>query len=76
MSWPLGDLRGWLAAVEQVDPQFVTYTSADAVRALFNSRAIVDACIPFDHLDDFAPIPEADAASLEAARQKWPWLAG
>ena len=57
-----------------VDPQFVTYAGADPVQAPFNSRAIIDACIPFDHRHDFPPIAEADAASLEAVRRKWPWI--
>lgn len=57
-----------------VDPQFVTYTGADPAQAPFNSRAIIDATIPFDHRHDFPPVADADPASLEAARQRWPWL--
>ena len=57
-----------------VDPQFVTYSGADPQGAPFNSRAIVDACIPSDHRNDFPPVAESDPVSLEAARRKWPWI--
>ena len=57
-----------------VDPQFVTYQSHDPVAAPFNSRAIVDACIPFDHIQDFPRPARTDAQALERARMKWPWL--
>jgi UbiD family decarboxylase len=57
-----------------VDPQFVTYQSANPLAAPFNSRAIIDACIPFDHRSDFpAPVAE-DQALLHTVRAKWPWL--
>jgi UbiD family decarboxylase len=54
------------------DPQFVTYGGANPAGAPFNSRAIVDACIPFDHKDDFPPPVETSAALLEAVRARWP----
>jgi UbiD family decarboxylase len=57
-----------------VDPQFVTYQGHDPVAAPFNSRAIVDACIPFDHIQDFPRPARTDAQALERARAKWPWL--
>lgn len=57
-----------------VDPQFVTYTGANPAQAPFNSRAILDACIPFDHRHDFPPIANADPVALATARRKWPWL--
>jgi UbiD family decarboxylase len=57
-----------------VDPQFVTYRGADPAGAPFNSRAIVDACIPFDHRDDFPAPVRTDEALLRALREKWPWL--
>jgi 3-polyprenyl-4-hydroxybenzoate decarboxylase len=57
-----------------VDPQFVTYQSHDPVAAPFNSRAIVDACIPFDHIQDFPRPARTDTQALEHARTKWPWL--
>ena len=59
-----------------VDPQFVTYRGADPAAAPFNSRAIVDACIPFDHRRDFPRVVETDEVVLERVRAKWPWLGG
>ncbi len=58
-----------------VDPQFVTYAGTDPARAPFNSRAIVDACIPFDHRHHFPAVAAPDPALMEAARARWPWLA-
>jgi UbiD family decarboxylase len=57
-----------------VDPQFVTYQGEDPARAPFNSRAIVDACIPFEHRDDFPRPVVTGAALVDAIRAKWPWL--
>jgi 3-polyprenyl-4-hydroxybenzoate decarboxylase len=57
-----------------VDPQFVTYRGADPAAAPFNSRAIIDACIPFDHRGDFPAPVRTDEALLRAVREKWPWL--
>jgi 3-polyprenyl-4-hydroxybenzoate decarboxylase len=57
-----------------VDPQFVTYTSANPAEAPFNSRAIVDACIPFDHRHHFPPPVTSSPDLLATVRQKWPWL--
>jgi 3-polyprenyl-4-hydroxybenzoate decarboxylase len=57
-----------------VDPQFVTYTSANPAAAPFNSRAIIDACIPFDHRDDFPKPVSTSPELLEAVRRRWPGI--
>ncbi|MDQ0189058.1 UbiD family decarboxylase [Alicyclobacillus cycloheptanicus] len=49
------------------DPMSVTYTS----KAMFSSRAIIDACRPFDHLDDFPPVAEASPELQAQVREKW-----
>ena len=57
-----------------VDPQFVTYQSADPAGAPFNSRAIIDACIPFDHRHHFPAPVTTDPALVRDVRARWPWL--
>jgi UbiD family decarboxylase len=57
-----------------VDPQFVTYDGPDPQRAPFNSRAIVDACVPFDHQHDFPKPVVTDPELTRVVREKWPWL--
>lgn len=49
------------------DPMSVTYRS----KAMFSSRAIIDACRPFDHIDDFPPVAEASPKLQEEVRAKW-----
>jgi len=52
-------------------------SSADKERKqLWNSRAIINACRPWDRLqaNDFPPVAEATPALLEATKKKWSWL--
>jgi len=41
---------------------------------LFNSRAIINACKPFDRLKSFAPVAEASPALTKATMEKWAHL--
>jgi UbiD family decarboxylase len=45
-------------------------------KQLWNSRAIINACRPWDRLraGDFPPVAEATPALLKATREKWAWL--
>ncbi len=45
-------------------------------KQLWNSRAIINACRPWDRIqaNDFPPVAEATPALLQAARKKWAWL--
>jgi UbiD family decarboxylase len=45
-------------------------------KRLWNSRAIINACRPWDRLqaNDFPPVAEATPALLQATRKKWAWL--
>jgi 3-polyprenyl-4-hydroxybenzoate decarboxylase len=38
----------------------------------YNSRALIDACIPFERIKEFPPVAEADPAYLAEIEQKWP----
>ncbi len=38
----------------------------------YNSRAIIDACRPFDWIDEFPHVAEADPAYLRQIKSKWP----
>jgi len=49
------------------DPMFVAYP----YDAPFSSKAIVDACRPWDHLDEFPPVAEASKELQEKTRAKW-----
>ncbi|MCL6624970.1 UbiD family decarboxylase [Alicyclobacillus shizuokensis] len=49
------------------DPMSVAYTS----KAMFSSRAIIDACRPFDHLQDFPPVAQVSARLQDEVRAKW-----
>jgi UbiD family decarboxylase len=49
------------------DPMFVAYRSA----APYNSKAIIDACRPYDHLHDFPAVAEASKELQEQVRAKW-----
>jgi UbiD family decarboxylase len=49
------------------DPMFVAYR----YDAPFNSKAIIDACRPWDHLHEFPPVAEASKALQEKVRAKW-----
>jgi len=49
------------------DPMYVAYP----YKAPFNSKAIVDACRPWDHLDEFPPVAEASKELQEKMRAKW-----
>ena len=37
----------------------------------YNSRAIIDACKPFEHLDDFPIVVETSKEYSEVIRKKW-----
>jgi UbiD family decarboxylase len=49
------------------DPMYVAYP----YRAPFSSKAIIDACRPFDHLEEFPKVAEASRALQERIRAKW-----
>jgi len=49
------------------DPMFVAYPYA----APFSSKAIIDACRPYDHLHEFPPVAEATKELQEKTRAKW-----
>jgi len=45
-------------------------------KRLWNSRAIINACRPWDRVqtNDFPPVAEATPALLQATKKKWTWL--
>src|SRR3954462_15810246 len=49
------------------DPMFVAYR----YDAPFASKAVIDACRPFDHLHEFPPVAEASKELQEKTRAKW-----
>ncbi len=49
------------------DPMYVTYSST----APFSSKAIIDACRPYDHLEDFPVVAEASKELQDKIRAKW-----
>jgi UbiD family decarboxylase len=49
------------------DPMYVTYRST----AAFSSKAIIDACRPYDHIEDFPAVAEASKALQDKIRAKW-----
>ena len=40
----------------------------------YNSRVLIDACIPFERLGDFPAAAEASPELLRAATEPWPQL--
>jgi UbiD family decarboxylase len=49
------------------DPMYVAYP----YKAAFSSKAIIDACRPYDHLDEFPAVAEASKELQEKVRAKW-----
>ncbi|PYS00164.1 MAG: UbiD family decarboxylase, partial [Acidobacteria bacterium] len=49
------------------DPMYVTYPDD----APFSSKAIIDACRPFNHLHDFPAVAEASKLLQDKIRAKW-----
>ena len=49
------------------DPMFVAYQ----YDAPFSSKAVIDACRPWDHLTEFPAVAEASKALQEKTRAKW-----
>jgi UbiD family decarboxylase len=49
------------------DPMFVAYP----YDAPLSSKAVIDACRPWDHLEDFPPVAEASKELQEKTRAKW-----
>jgi len=49
------------------DPMYVTYP----YNAAFSSKAIIDACRPYDHLDKFPAVAEASKTLQDTIRAKW-----
>ena len=49
------------------DPMFVAYAS----EVPLSSKAIIDACRPYDHLHEFPAVAEASPALRERTRKKW-----
>lgn len=42
----------------------------------FNSRAVIDACIPFERRDEFAKVAVSDPAYLASVAQRWASVLG
>jgi 4-hydroxy-3-polyprenylbenzoate decarboxylase len=42
----------------------------------FNSRAVIDACRPYERLNDFPMVAESSAELVAAVRRRWPEVAG
>jgi UbiD family decarboxylase len=49
------------------DPMYVAYPN----EAPYSSKAIIDACRPYDHLHDFPEVAEASRELQEKVRAKW-----
>jgi hypothetical protein len=49
------------------DPMYVAYQ----YQAPFSSKAIIDACRPYDHLHEFPEVAEASKELQEKVRTKW-----
>ena len=49
------------------DPMFVAYPYS----APFSSKAIIDACRPYEHLEEFPAVAEASRELQEQVRKKW-----
>jgi len=49
------------------DPMFVAYK----YDAPLSSKAVIDACRPWEHLDEFPPVAEASKELQEKTRSKW-----
>jgi 3-polyprenyl-4-hydroxybenzoate decarboxylase len=49
---------------------------ANPYRAPFSSKAIIDACRPYDFLDVFPQVAEASKALQEKTREKWRHVLG
>jgi 3-polyprenyl-4-hydroxybenzoate decarboxylase len=49
------------------DPMFVAYPYA----APFSSKAIIDACRPYEHFAEFPAVAEASRELQERVRKKW-----
>ncbi len=54
------------------DPMSIAYP----YRAPFNSKAIIDACRPFDFLNEFPAVAEASKSLQDEVRAKWKSLLG
>ncbi|MDP6558613.1 MAG: UbiD family decarboxylase [Candidatus Binatia bacterium] len=59
--------RTWTSLV---DPLAVTFDPG----VVMNSRAIIDACRPYEHLQRFPPVATSSPDYLEKVREKFPWL--
>ena len=53
----------------KADPMAVAYQQKG-----FTSKAVIDACRPYDHLHDFPPVAEASREMQEKIRAKWQHL--
>lgn len=51
----------------RLDPLYCTYPPG----TMYNSRAIIDACRPFEHLATFPRVAASAPAELERVRKKW-----
>jgi hypothetical protein len=67
---------------EQIDPstviEIVKNTQASIVGPMrrepgptYNSRALIDACKPFDWIDEFPEVVESDPEYIDTVRKKW-----
>jgi len=54
------------------DPQRITFEG----KVPYNSRAVIDACRPYEYLDVFPPVAEARPELQEEVRNKWTDLFG
>jgi UbiD family decarboxylase len=55
-----------------LDPMLTDNDKAN--HRLWNSRAIINACRPYDRLKTFAPVAEASPALTKATKKKWAHL--
>ncbi len=55
-----------------LDPMISPETKAKGI--LSNSRAMINACIPFDRLLDFPAVAESSPELLRTTKNKWAWL--
>ena len=56
--------RAWSTPLDPL----VTHEDKDAP---FNSRAVVDATIPYERMDEFPPVAESSPEYREEIREKW-----
>jgi len=61
--------QGWS---NPLDPLLTADDKAN--KRLWNNRAVINACRPYDRLGSFAPVAEASPALTKVTQDKWAWL--